>query len=165
MSYAKLKIIEDNYENIISWLVDGWKYSQIYKALDISKATWYKYMKERGMLTAAIAEARQKRMKTVVPQLKEVLLNAALGYTLENAEVVEVDKQDEEGKTVVSVKRTTKKIPPNPDVAERLLEQYTKDLPKKQRYIRDPHNMQLKEKRLDMDRKAAIIKQKNSEWD
>ncbi len=164
MSYAKLKIIEDNYENIISWLVDGWSYTQIYKALDISKATWYKYLKERGMLTAAVAEAREKRMKTVVPQLKEVLLNAALGYTLENAEVVEVDKQSEEGKTFVSVKRITKKIPPNPDVAERLLEQYTKDLPKKQRYVRDPHNMNLKEKRLDMERKAAKMKAEKDQF-
>jgi hypothetical protein len=167
MAVPKWRDIERNLDNIKKWAEDGVKENLIYKRLGISKTTWFKYKRERGILNIILTEAKIKRNEAIVPEMINIILNDARGYTLKNAEVVEIVRNEEDEKPViVQIKKTTKKMPPNADSAFKILKQFTKDAKKKkERWVDNPAEYSLKEQRLKMEKEALRLKKQMSDFD
>ncbi len=165
MAIEKWKDIERNLDNIKKWAEEGVDEKLIFQRIGVSRTTWYKYKKERGILGVILTEAKIKRNEAIVPEMINIILKDARGYTLKNAEVVEVIKQDDDNQTIVQIKKTTKKVAPNADSAFKILKQFTKDAPKKDRWVDNPAEFNLKEQRLKMEKDAAKFRREREEFD
>ncbi|MFH2116755.1 MAG: hypothetical protein ABII85_01785 [Bacillota bacterium] len=162
MSDSKWKLIQNRLDEIKNWVqFEGLKEYEIIERIGISKTTWEKYKKERGILTFTLHEARKERGYRLVPKLLDALERVALGYEQKEAEVVETDDMDKNGDVVIRKKVTNKIYPPNVDAISRLLKNLTKDF--KDPWTDQPMDIKIKEKRLELDKKAQQLR-KNKDW-
>ena len=93
---------------IREWCMQGLTNEEMSKKLDINPDTWYKYMKQHGVL----AELVQMSKSVIDSQVENALLKTALGYEYE--EVKTIIEEDKNGKKRTRIEKVKKHMPPNP---------------------------------------------------
>mgnify|MGYP003337312575 CR=1 FL=1 len=87
---SKVDIVRENIEQIKQWKKTGATDEQIFKALGVSKACWYKYLAENKDLQEALKESVQ----CFVQDLRGELARQAFKHTLETKkQYVKVDQE------------------------------------------------------------------------
>lgn len=157
MAKQKWDKIEPFLPKIKRWLRRGVYEYQIIERLGISKPTWEKYKKERPELMKVIVDGRLLRKDDLIPDLENVLVKNALGYTQKAAEVREIQTINE--KKEVTIHRTIidKTYPPDTRAASILLANFTRN--KDQQYSENPGELDIKKQRLELEKKAHKIKE------
>ena len=127
MAVAKVDIIKNNLKQIGDWIENGLFEKDIYARLGMSKPTWEKYKKEVPELKDVLTKSREKRNANLVPELENLMLKMARGYTDTCAVVEETTKTDSEGNVEITKKVISKNYPPNIGAIQICLKNYTRD--------------------------------------
>lgn len=157
MAKKKWDKIEPFLPKIRRWLRKGVYEYQIIERLGISKPTWEKYKKERPELMNAIVQGRLLRKDDLIPDLENVLVKNALGYTQKAAEVREIQTINK--KKEVTIQRTIidKTYPPDTKAASILLANFTRT--KEHQYSENPGELDIKKQRLELEKRVQKLKE------
>lgn len=101
-------VILPRLSEIQQWCLDGYTDEMIYKKLEISHDTWYRYIKEYPILSELIALSKS----VMDNKVENALLKTALGYEYE--EIKTIIEEDKNGKKRTRIEKTKKYMPPNP---------------------------------------------------
>lgn len=109
MAKSKLNtILKDQRETLIYLAENCETYAEIYRSLEISKDSFYKYMRESADFSDIIKNAQDKLIRKNVDNLKK----SAQGNTI--TETIEEIKTDKNGKIISKhIKKTTKQLAPD----------------------------------------------------
>ena len=135
MAKSKLNtILKDQRETLIYLAENCETYAEIYRSLEISKDSFYKYMRESADFSDIIKNAQDKLIRKNVDNLKK----SAQGNTI--TETIEEVKTDKNGKIISKhIKKTTKQLAP--DVTAQIYLDKT----------RNAHGIEYKEKQARID--------------
>lgn len=152
MAVAKLKIIKDNLSKIGKWIEDGAFEYQIFRRLGISKVTWEKYKKQCPELKEVLEKSRDKRNEKLVPELQNLMLKMARGYT-EVEKIEDVYEQNEEGEVIIKKKTVTTTYPPNVVAIQICLKNYTRNM--EHPWTDNPVETKIKQRKQELEEKIA----------
>lgn len=162
MTDSKWNLVRNRLDEIKNWIIyENATEKEIYTRLQVSKNSWIKYKREYGILTVTLFEARKYRGQLLVPRLAQNLEKIAFGFEEKFAEVVENEILNEDGEIKVTKRTVHKKYPPSESATWKLLKHYSKDL--KNPFMDQPHDHRLKEKKLELEKKALKLKEDN-DW-
>ena len=153
MAKKKLDIITDNLEQIGQWIEEGLFEKNIFPRLGLSKPTWEKYKKESTELCEVLSKSREKRNANLVPELQNLMLKMARGYTDTQSVIEETTKIDDEGRTEIVKKVVSKTYPPNIGAIQICLKNYTRDDPAP--WTDNPQGDKLKKMKQALDERLA----------
>lgn len=156
MAKSKWPTIQKYLPQIKTWIAKGVYEYQIVQKLNITKPTWEKYKKDYKELREVVDSGKFQRQEELIPQLKNVLVQSALGFEEKEAEIKETQTIDEKGKVTIHRVITTKKYPPNVQAASDLLKFFTKDAVHP--YDANPIDTNIKKKKLELEEKVIKIK-------
>ncbi len=162
MAKSKWYKIENRLDEIYNWIKKGKFEYEIVKLLGISKPTWEKYKKENNKLAELMYRAKLKRSESLIPELETALVKVALGYE-EESEVREEQSKDDEGNVTIKKVTIRKKYAPNVNAINTLLKNFTRSKPKGQKWADEPAELDIKEEKLELEKKAAKMKEEG--WD
>lgn len=161
MAESKWNQVKNRMDEIRNWIVHfNATEKEIYTRLQISKNTWIKYKREYGILSTTLFEARKYKGQVASEMMVEILFKLANGFEEREAEVTENQVLNEDGDIKVTKKVVHKKYPPSESAVWKLLKHYSKHL--KDPFTDSPMELKIKEKRLELDRKAQKIKEENN---
>lgn len=162
MADSKWNQVRIRLDEIRNWIIyEGASEKDIYTRLQISKNSWIKYKREYGILSATLFEARKYKGQILVPRLVQTLEKLAFGFEEKEAEVTENETLNEQGEIKVTKKIVHKKYPPSESAVWKLLKNYSRNL--KEPFMDQPLDHRLKEKKLELERKAQKLKEDN-DW-
>ena len=162
MADSKWNQVRIRLDEIRNWIIyEGASEKDIYTRLQISKNSWIKYKREYGILSATLFEARKYKGQILVPRLVQTLEKLAFGFEEKEAEVTENETLNEQGDIKVTKKIVHKKYPPSESAVWKLLKNYSRNL--KEPFMDQPLDHRLKEKKLELERKAQKLKEDN-DW-
>jgi len=162
MADSKWNQVRIRLDEIRNWIIyEGASEKDIFTRLQISKNSWIKYKREYGILSATLFEARKYKGQILIPRLVQTLEKLAFGFEEKEAEITENDTLDEEGKVRIIRKIVHKKYPPSESAVWKLLKNYSRNL--KEPFMDQPLDHRLKEKKLELEKKALKLKEDN-DW-
>ena len=162
MADSKWYLVKNRLDEIKNWIIyENATEKDIYTRLQISKNSWIKYKREYGILTVTLFEAKKYKGQMLVPRLAQNLEKIAFGFEERDAEIIENETLNENGEIKVTKRTVHKKYPPSESATWKLLKHYSKNL--KDPFTDQPLELRLKEKRLEMDKKAQQLKEDN-DW-
>lgn len=157
LARSKWYKIENNLDLIYNMVKKGhWEY-EIIKVLKISKPTWEKYKKTNTKLAETIYRAKLKRNERLIPDLELAMVKAALGHTVE--ETKEKQSKSSDGTIIIEKVTVIKEVPPNIGAINTLLKNITRQQPKGLKWSEDPAELDIKEEKLELEKKAAKMKE------
>lgn len=162
MADSKWNQVRIRLDEIRNWIIyEGASEKDIFTRLQISKNSWIKYKREYGILSATLFEARKYKGQILIPRLVQTLEKLAFGFEEKEAEITETDTRTEEGEFRIIRKIVHKKYPPSESAAWKLLKNYSRNL--KEPFMDQPLDHRLKEKKLELEKKALKLKEDN-DW-
>ena len=139
----KLNYVLDNIDNIKQWKSQGASDSAICRELNISRGSWYAYLKESEELREAIADGKQ----TLIKDLTNELIRQAKPHTLQTSKTFEKNGE-------VTTEITVKEVDGNLGALIFALKNYD---PK--HFTNEPNMLELKKKELELKEKAQELNQ------
>lgn len=150
--------VKDRFDDIKKWLELGWTEKQIYKELGVSKDSWCKYKRTYSDLTDFLKKARRKP----VEEIKSAMLKRATGFQYQETKITTQQIEYDDGSGVIVPAKVIKteviKKTALPDVGAGLV--LLQHWDKEQEWSRDPANLKLKKKELEL--KAKQVEE--SQW-
>lgn len=153
MAVSKIDMILKNLEQIGKRIEEGLFEKNIYPRLGMSKPTWEKYKKECPELREVLNKSREKRNANLVPELQNLMLKMARGYTDTQSTIEETTKIDAMGNVEVIKKTITKTYPPNIGAIQICLKNYTRDDPMP--WTDNPIGDKIKKKKQELEERIA----------